>query len=171
MIRGGHINVAILGVSLSDLVSCSLSLICLSAWQAMQVSQAGDIANFMIPGKLVKGTCPKPCVPSTLFLTSHAPRAGIGGAMDLVSNPDKTKVIVVMEHCAKDGSPKILKQCSLPLTGARTVSQIITELAVFHVDRKNGVLELVELQEGTTLEEVRAKTGCDFKVSRDLSRL
>jgi len=130
MIRGGHINVAILG--------------------AMQVSQAGDIANFMIPGKLVKG---------------------IGGAMDLVSNPDKTKVIVVMEHCAKDGSPKILKQCSLPLTGARTVSQIITELAVFQVDRKNGVLELVELQEGATLEEVRAKTGCDFKVSRDLSRL
>lgn len=91
--------------------------------------------------------------------------------MDLVSNPDKTKVIAVLEHCAKDGSPKILQQCSLPLTGARTVSQIITELAVFNVDRQNGALELVELQEGATLEEVRAKTGCDFKVSRDLCQL
>jgi 3-oxoacid CoA-transferase len=91
--------------------------------------------------------------------------------MDLVSNPDQTKVIVVMEHCAKDGSPKILKECSLPLTGARTVSQIITELAVFDVDRKNGQLELVELQEGVTLDEVKAKTGCDFKVRRDLSKL
>lgn len=88
--------------------------------------------------------------------------------MDLVSNPDKTKVIVVMEHCAKDGSPKILEQCTLPLTGARTVSQIITELAVFSVDRKNGTLELTELQEGVPLEEVMAKTGCEFKISADL---
>lgn len=130
MIRGGHVDVAILG--------------------AMEVSQSGDIANFMIPGKMVKG---------------------IGGAMDLVSNPDKTKVIAVMDHCAKDGSPKILKKCSLPLTGANTVSQIITELAVFNVDRKAGELELIELAEGVTLEQVRARTGCEFKVRENLGKM
>ena len=91
--------------------------------------------------------------------------------MDLVSNPDKTKVIVVMDHCAKDGSPKILKKCSLPLTGAKTVSQIVTELAVFNVDRKAGELELIELAEGVTPEEVKAKTGCEFRVSENLGKM
>lgn len=90
--------------------------------------------------------------------------------MDLVSNPDKTKVIVTMEHCSKNGAPKILKECSLPLTGARMVSQIITELAVFDVDRVSGELELVDLAEGVTLEEVKAKTGCDFKVRSQIGR-
>ena len=91
--------------------------------------------------------------------------------MDLVSNPDRTKVVVVMEHCAKDGSPKILKECSLPLTGARTVSQIVTELAVFNVDRAAGELELIEVAEGVTVEEVKAKTACDFRVSSNLGKM
>ncbi|KAI6117547.1 hypothetical protein EDD16DRAFT_1587493 [Pisolithus croceorrhizus] len=117
MIRGGHIDAAILG--------------------AMQVSQVGDIANFMIPGKLALPT------------------------------PNKTKVIAIMEHCAKDGSPKILKQCSLPLAGARAVGRIITELVVFNVNRENGELELTELPEGATLEEVKAKTGCEFRLSNN----
>ena len=113
----------------------------------MQVSQKGDIANFMIPGKLVKG---------------------IGGAMDLVSNPDKTKVIVTMQHVAKDGTPKIVQECSLPLTGARAVSLIVTDLAVFKVDRLAGELELTDIAEGVTLEEVRAKTAATFVVAEDL---
>jgi 3-oxoacid CoA-transferase len=85
--------------------------------------------------------------------------------MDLVSNPDKTKVIVTMDHCSKDGSPKILRECTLPLTGVRTVSQIITDMAVFDVDRASGVLELIDLAEGVTVEEVQAKTGCEIRVS------
>ncbi|KZT68165.1 3-oxoacid CoA-transferase [Daedalea quercina L-15889] len=127
MIRGGHMDVTCLG--------------------AMQVSQAGDLANFMIPGKLVKG---------------------IGGAMDLVSNPDKTKVIALTQHCAKDGTPKIVKECSLPITGARAVSMIVTDLAVFDVDRKAGELTLIDIAEGTTVEELKSKTACDFKVSPNL---
>ncbi|PCH38156.1 succinyl-CoA:3-ketoacid-coenzyme A transferase [Wolfiporia cocos MD-104 SS10] len=130
MIRGGHMDVTCLG--------------------AMEVSQAGDIANFMIPGKLVKG---------------------IGGAMDLVSNPDKTKVIALTQHVSKDGTPKIVKECSLPITGARAVSMIITDLAAFNVDRKAGELELIDLAEGVTLEEIKAKTACDFKVAKNLGRM
>lgn len=91
--------------------------------------------------------------------------------MDLVSNPDKTKVIAVLEHCAKDGSPKILEECGLPLTGARAVSQIVTELAVFHVDRAAGRMELSELAPGVTLEEVKAKTGASFEVSSSLKQM
>ena len=132
----------------------------------MQVSQAGDIANFMIPGKLVKGMLsPRELI--SLLLTIA--RTGIGGAMDLVTNPDKTKVIVTMQHVAKDGAPKIVRECSLPLTGARSVSLIVTDLAVFKVDRAAGELELTDIAEGVTLDELRAKTACDFKVSSALA--
>lgn len=129
MIRGGHVDVSILG--------------------AMEVSSSGDLANFMIPGKLIMG---------------------MGGAMDLVSNPDDTRIVVVTDHNSKDGSPKIVEKCSLPLTGPRCVSRIITELAVFDVDRVKGEMTLVEIAEGCELEEVQRRTGASFEVAHELKR-
>jgi 3-oxoacid CoA-transferase len=147
MIRGGHVDVSILG--------------------ALQVSACGDLANYMIPGKVFKG---------------------MGGAMDLVSNPDNTKIVVATEHVAKDGSSKIVQDCSLPLTGARVVSTIITDLVssssraigpklmtdwscsqcVFQVDRKKGTLTLTEHAPGVTVDEIREKTDATFEVADDL---
>ncbi|MGB8855345.1 MAG: 3-oxoacid CoA-transferase subunit B [Burkholderiales bacterium] len=121
MIRGGHVDLSILG--------------------GLEVAENGDLANWMVPGKMVKGP---------------------GGAMDLVSGVKR--VVVLMEHTAKDGAPKILKQCSLPITGKGVVNLIITDLCVFSVDRLIG-LSLIELHPGVTLEEVKAKTGCDFRVA------
>ncbi|KAL2404640.1 Succinyl-CoA:3-ketoacid coenzyme A transferase 1, mitochondrial [Exophiala dermatitidis] len=125
MIRSGRINMSMLG--------------------AMQVSARGDLANWMLPGKV----------------------KGFGGAMDLVSNPEKTKVVALMEHTDKKGNPKILKQCEFPLTGRACVSRIITELCVFDVDFTNG-LTLIEVAEGVTVDEVKAKTEAPFKVADNL---
>ncbi|ENH99351.1 hypothetical protein COCC4DRAFT_85213 [Bipolaris maydis ATCC 48331] len=128
MIRSGRIDVAMLG--------------------AMQVNQYGDLANFMLPGKV----------------------KGIGGAMDLVANPTQTKVVITMEHVDKKGNPKILKQCTFPLTGQKCVSTIITDLAVFECDRVEG-LTLIEHAKGVTVDEIRSKTEAPFKVSEALKEM
>jgi 3-oxoacid CoA-transferase len=143
MIRSGRVNLTILG--------------------AMQVSASGDLANWMLPGKI----------------------KGFGGAMDLVSNPAMTKVVVTMEHTDKNGNAKIVNQCAFPLTGKACVSRIITELVslikneagsrifanktqgVFDVDFATG-LTLIEIAEGVTVDEIKSKTGAPFKVADDL---
>jgi 3-oxoacid CoA-transferase subunit B/3-oxoadipate CoA-transferase beta subunit len=122
MIRGGHIALSILG--------------------GMQVSQRGDLANWMVPGKMVKG---------------------MGGAMDLVAGVGR--VVVVMDHVEKSGAPKLLRECTLPLTGAGVVDLLITDLGVFDIDRRGGGVRLTELAPGVGVEEIKAKSEAEFVVA------
>jgi 3-oxoacid CoA-transferase subunit B len=119
MIRGGKIDLTVLG--------------------AMEVAENGDIANWMIPGKMIKG---------------------MGGAMDLVAGVKK--IIVLMEHCAKDGSPKFIPACTLPLTGCNVVDMVITDLAVFHRPDHTAPFKLIELAPGVTAEDLKAKTTAHY---------
>ena len=121
MIRGGHIDLSVLG--------------------AMEVSEKGDLANWMIPGKMVKG---------------------MGGAMDLVAGVKR--VVVVMDHASKKGDPKLLHECSLPLTGRQVVDMVVTNLGVFEIDRGKG-MKLIELAPDVTIDDVKAQTEADFEIA------
>lgn len=126
LIRGGHVDVTVLG--------------------GLQVDQSGNLANWMVPGRMVPG---------------------MGGAMDLVTGAKK--VIVAMEHCTRDGEPRILKRCTLPLTASGRVSMVVTELAVFRVI--HGEFVLIETAPGTTLDDVRTCTEADFAVADELKTM